>query len=71
VGRCNDPARLRAALREAGFADVEIRTAGHLARAWQRRLPLYLLGLLGDLAAQPFPAHRSTLIARARLTDSR
>jgi len=71
VGRCNDPARLRAALREAGFADVEIRSAGHLARAWQRRLPLYLLGLLGDLAAQPFPAHRSTIIARARLTDSR
>jgi len=67
VGRCNTPALLRAGLSEAGFEDVTIQTSGHLARAWQRHLPTYLLGLLGDLAAQPFPDRRSTIVACARL----
>jgi SAM-dependent methyltransferase len=67
VGRCNTPALLREGLRAAGFEDVTIQTTGHLARAWQRHLPTFLLGLLGDLAAQPFPERRSTIVARARL----
>src|SRR5664279_2096886 len=49
----------------AGFDDIEVRTTGHLARAWQRRIPTFVLGLLGDLAAQPFAARRSTIVARA------
>ena len=67
VGACNTPALLREALAAAGFTSLEVQTTGHLARAWQRRLPTYLLGLLGDLVAQPFPNRRSTIVARARL----
>jgi SAM-dependent methyltransferase len=66
VGACNTPARLRHALGDAGYDSVELVTTDHLARAWVRRLPTYLLGLLGDLAAHPFPARRSTVVARAR-----
>ena len=66
VGTCNTPRLLRQALSEAGFEDIEVRTTGHLARAWQRRLPTFALGLIGDLAAQPFASRRSTIVARAR-----
>jgi SAM-dependent methyltransferase len=66
VGRCNQPARLRRALEAAGFGRVELVTTGHLARAWSRRWPTFLLGLVGDLAAQPSPGRRSTIVARAQ-----
>lgn len=66
VGRCNRPGLLRDALAAAGYDAVELVTTDHLARAWCRRLPTFLLGLLGDLAAHPFPARRSTIVARAR-----
>lgn len=65
VGTCNDPAAIRRALEAAGFTDVRVTTVPHLARAWGRRLPTYLLGLIGDLAAQPFPGRRSTIVADA------
>jgi SAM-dependent methyltransferase len=66
VGACNRPDQLRAALAEAGFVDVELVTTAHLWRAWGRTLPTWALGLAGDLAAQSFPARRSTIVARAR-----
>jgi SAM-dependent methyltransferase len=66
VGRCNRPDELRAALSRAGYADIDIVTTDHLARAWARRLPTYLCGLAGDLAAHGVPARRSTIVARAR-----
>jgi SAM-dependent methyltransferase len=66
VGACNTPAELRAALGRAGYVDVDIVTTDHLARAWSRRLPAYVVGLLGDLAAHSVPPRRSTIVARAR-----
>jgi SAM-dependent methyltransferase len=65
VGVCNDPAALRVALRDAGFGDVQLITVGHLARAWGRRWPSFLLGALGDLAAQPVASRRSTIVISA------
>jgi SAM-dependent methyltransferase len=65
VGACNDPATLTAALRDAGFADVRVRMTGHLARAWGRRWPTYLLGLAGDLISRGMPSRRSTIVAEA------
>lgn len=65
VGTCNTPGLLRRALLDAGFEDIDIQTTGHLAAAWQRRLPSFLLGLLGDMAAQSFASRRSTIVARA------
>ncbi len=67
VGTCNTPRLLRLALADAGFGRIDMRTTGHLARAWQRRLPAFALGLLGDLAAQPIPARRSTIVVRATI----
>jgi SAM-dependent methyltransferase len=67
VGTCNDPATIRAALATAGFELIELGTAGNLARAWGRRLPTFALGLLGDLAAQPIPSRRSTILVVARV----
>jgi SAM-dependent methyltransferase len=67
VGVCNDPATIRRALEDAGFTEVRIATVPHLARAWGRRLPAWLLGLIGDLAAQPFASRRSTIVADARV----
>lgn len=69
VGVCNDPSTIRRALEDAGFMDVSIATVPHLARAWGRRLPAWLLGLVGDMAAQPFPSRRSTIVADARVPD--
>ena len=65
VGACNDPATIRAALRDAGFADVSVRLTGHLARAWGRRWPTYALGLAGDLLSRGMPSRRSTIVAEA------
>jgi SAM-dependent methyltransferase len=65
VGACNTPAALRDALAAAGFTEIELATTDHLARAWSRRLPAYIAGLIGDLAAHRFPARRSTIVARA------
>ena len=63
VGACNDPQAVAVALRGAGLEAVRVETVGHLARAWARRWPTLLLGLLGDLAAGPFPGRRSTILA--------
>jgi SAM-dependent methyltransferase len=63
VGACNDPRAVAAALRGAGLEAVRVETVGHLGRAWQRRWPTLLLGLLGDIAANPFPGRRSTIVA--------
>jgi len=65
VGACNDPATIRAVLRDAGFADVSVRLTGHLARAWGRRWPTYALGLAGDLLSRGMPSRRSTIVAEA------
>ena len=65
VGACNTVADLREALTAAGFAAVDVTTVGHLARAWGRRRLPFALGLLGDLAAQPLPGRRSTIVATA------
>ncbi len=67
VGACNDPRSLRAALTAAGFEDVQVETVGHLARAWGRRLPTFVLGVVGDLLARGIPGRRSTLVVRARV----
>jgi SAM-dependent methyltransferase len=65
VGVCNSPADLERALAAAGFRDVQITTVGHLARAWGRRWPTYLLGLLGDVLTQAVPSRRSTIVVSA------
>jgi SAM-dependent methyltransferase len=65
VGVCNDPATIRAGLEVAGFGEIELRTVGHLARAWGRHLPTFALGLAGDLLARGTPSRRSTIIAVA------
>jgi SAM-dependent methyltransferase len=67
AGACNDPSSVAAALKEAGFEAVRVQTVGHLGRAWRRHLATALLGLLGDLAAAPFPSRRSTIAASARV----
>lgn len=66
VGACNDLATIAGALEAAGFGDVRLTTAGHLARAWGRTWPTFALGLAGDLIAQGVPARRSTIVAVAR-----
>lgn len=66
VGACNTPRDVATALEAAGYEQVEVRTTDHLARAWGRRLPTYLVGLIGDLAAHPLPGRRSTIVARGR-----
>jgi SAM-dependent methyltransferase len=70
VGACNTPRLIRDGLAAAGYADIEIRTTSHLARAWGHTLPTWGLGLLGDLAAHRMPARRSTIVARARRVAS-
>jgi SAM-dependent methyltransferase len=69
VGACNDPACLRHELEAAGFADIRLLTLPNLARTWSRRWPGFLLGVAGDLLAQPFPSRRSTIVAEARVPD--
>jgi SAM-dependent methyltransferase len=66
VGACNDPATVSAALNGAGFREVHIETVGHLARAWGRTWPTFVLGLIGDLLARGIPSRRSTIVAVAR-----
>jgi SAM-dependent methyltransferase len=70
VGICNDPTTLRSALEGAGFEDVRVVSVPNLARAWGRHLPFFLLGLIADLAAQPFSSRRSTLVADARVPSN-
>jgi SAM-dependent methyltransferase len=66
VGACNDPAAVRDALTTAGFAEVHLSTVGHLARAWGRHWPTFVLGLAGDLLTVAMPSRRSTIVAVAR-----
>jgi SAM-dependent methyltransferase len=66
VGACNDPATIAAALEAAGFNDVRLETVGHLARAWGRTWPTFVLGLIGDVLANGIPSRRSTIVAVAR-----
>jgi ubiquinone/menaquinone biosynthesis C-methylase UbiE len=66
VGACNDPATVAAALNGAGFREIRLETVGHLARAWGRTWPTFLLGLIGDLFARSIPSRRSTIVAVAR-----
>jgi SAM-dependent methyltransferase len=66
VGACNDPTAIRAALATAGFTEIHVTTVGHLARAWGRRWPTFLLGLAGDLLTRAMPSRRSTIVAVAR-----
>jgi SAM-dependent methyltransferase len=65
VGACNDPAAVRAGLAAAGFCDIRLTTVGHLARAWGRHWPTFVLGLLGDLLTNGAPSRRSTIVAVA------
>jgi SAM-dependent methyltransferase len=67
VGVCNDPKALRSALEAAGFVDVSVVTIGHLARAWGRTWPSFLIGLAGDLLSRGLPSRRSTLLVSARM----
>ena len=67
VGACNDPTTIRAALEQAGFAQVRLTTVGHLARAWGRRWPTFALGLLGDVLTGAMPSRRSTIVAVAQV----
>jgi len=71
VGACNDPRSLRDALAAAGFTRVRVQPVGHLARAWGRRLPTFLLGLAGDLLARRIPSRRSTLVVAAHVPATR
>lgn len=66
VGRCNDPATIRAALAAAGFERIELVTVGNLGRAWGRRLPAFIAGAAGDRIAQGSPSRRSTILALGR-----
>jgi SAM-dependent methyltransferase len=66
VGACNDPAAVASALEGAGFRDIHVETVGHLARAWGRTWPTFVLGLLGDLLTRGIPSRRSTIVAVAR-----
>lgn len=66
VGECNDPAAIAAALDGAGFRDVRLQTVGHLARAWNRTWPTFVLGLVGDVLANGTPSRRSTIVAVAK-----
>lgn len=70
VGACNTPARIREGLAAAGYGEIEVVTTSHLARAWGRTWPTWLLGLAGDLVTHPFPGRRSTIVARARRTEA-
>ncbi len=66
VGACNDPAVIRASIEAAGFSEVSLQTVGHLARAWGRHRPTFLLGLAGDLLTRGLPSRRSTIVIVAR-----
>ena len=71
VGACNDPAAIQAALTDAGFDDIRIETVSHLARAWGRRRPTYLVGLVGDLLTVGLPSRRSTIVVSAGVSAVR
>ena len=64
-GRATPRQRSRPRCSPPASRTCEIRTVGHLARAWGRWLGPWLLGLIGDLAAQRLPSRRSTIVASA------
>jgi SAM-dependent methyltransferase len=66
VGACNDPATIVRTLDAAGFRDIRLETVGHLARAWGRTWPTFVLGVIGDLIARGSPSRRSTIVVVAR-----
>lgn len=70
VGVCNDPKALRSALEEAGFVHIAVEPIGHLARAWGRSWPTFLIGLVGDLMSRGLPSRRSTLLVWGRVLAS-
>jgi SAM-dependent methyltransferase len=70
VGACNDPTAIRAALAGAGFTEIRLTTVGHLARAWGRHWPFFLIGLVGDLLTTAMPSRRSTIVAVARVAEA-
>jgi SAM-dependent methyltransferase len=65
IGACNTPAAISAAMADAGYVDVTIRTVDHLATAWGRRGWTRALGRLGDALAAGRPSRRSTIVAVA------
>jgi SAM-dependent methyltransferase len=65
VGACNDPARLRAVLADAGFEEASIELVPNLAHAWGRHPLTFALGALGDLLCQSMPSRRSTILISA------
>ncbi|MGZ8437382.1 MAG: class I SAM-dependent methyltransferase [Candidatus Limnocylindrales bacterium] len=67
VGACNDPATVRGMLVAAGFVDIRLTTVGHLARAWGRYWPTFVVGLVGDLLTSGAPSRRSTIVVVARV----
>jgi SAM-dependent methyltransferase len=66
VGVCNDPKTLRSAMEAAGFEDITVKPIGHLARAWGRTWPTFLVGLVGDVFSRGLPSRRSTLLVSGR-----
>ena len=70
VGVCNDPTTIRRDLADAGFNNIQLWTAGHLARAWGRHLPTFALGLVGDLLTNGSPSRRSTIVISASTRQS-
>jgi SAM-dependent methyltransferase len=69
VGACNDPSIVHETLTDAGFSDIRLTTVGHLARAWGRHWPTFVLGLVGDLLTRAMPSRRSTIVAVARARE--
>jgi SAM-dependent methyltransferase len=65
VGACNDPAALDRVLTVAGFVDIRLQTASHLAAAWRRRRSTRILGWIGDLLVSRSPSRRSTIVVSA------
>ena len=70
VGVCNDPTTIRHDFTDAGFTNIRLWTAGHLARAWGRHLPTFALGLVGDLLTNGSPSRRSTIVVSATAGQS-
>jgi SAM-dependent methyltransferase len=66
VGACNDPRTIAESLEAAGFREVRMTTVGHLARAWGRHWPTFVVGLTGDVLTRDAPTRRSTIVAVAR-----
>jgi SAM-dependent methyltransferase len=70
VGVCNSPKALRSAMESAGFTDIKIVPVAHLARAWGKSWPTFLVGLVGDLFSKPMRSRRSTLLITGRVPSA-